>query len=213
MSTLKRISDIPQLPSRAVDSHKGSYGRVVIIGGSVGMSGAISLAGLGALRGGAGLVYLACPKSTWSAVALPLGLGLAETFELDALEESELGLALAERAALAAAERHSGRAALTWDVKFSFWYCFVEALIGMATEANGGFVFDSPSSTVVPTTNATTLAAAIPATPTNQRPLCWRCVGSAVTVAPAPAATAPLLADSAAVAYGFGSAASAAMIR
>lgn len=69
MSTLKRISDIPQLPSRAVDSHKGSYGRVVIIGGSVGMSGAISLAGLGALRGGAGLVYLACPKSTWSAVA------------------------------------------------------------------------------------------------------------------------------------------------
>jgi len=69
MSTLKRISEIPQLPSRAVDSHKGSYGRVVIIGGSVGMSGAISLAGLGALRGGAGLVYLACPKSVWGAVA------------------------------------------------------------------------------------------------------------------------------------------------
>ncbi len=69
MSTLKRISDIPQLPSRAVDSHKGSYGRVVIIGGSIGMSGAISLAGLGALRGGAGLVYLGCPKSIWSAVA------------------------------------------------------------------------------------------------------------------------------------------------
>lgn len=69
MSTLKRISEIPQLPSRAVDSHKGSYGRVVIIGGSVGMSGALSLAGLGALRGGAGLVYLACPKSVWSAVA------------------------------------------------------------------------------------------------------------------------------------------------
>ncbi len=69
MSSLKRISDIPQLPARAVDSHKGSYGRVVIIGGSVGMSGAISLAGLGALRGGAGLVYLACPCSIWSAVA------------------------------------------------------------------------------------------------------------------------------------------------
>ncbi len=69
MSTLIRISDVPQLPSRAVDSHKGSYGRVVITGGSVGMSGAISLAGLGALRGGAGLVYLACPMSIWSAVA------------------------------------------------------------------------------------------------------------------------------------------------
>lgn len=33
------------------------------------MSGAISLAGLGALRGGAGLVYLACPRSIWSTVA------------------------------------------------------------------------------------------------------------------------------------------------
>ena len=69
MSSLKRISEVPQLPSRAVDSHKGSYGRVVLIGGSIGMSGAISLAGLGALRGGAGLVYLACPRSVWSAVA------------------------------------------------------------------------------------------------------------------------------------------------
>ena len=69
MSSLKRISEVPQLPSRAVDSHKGSYGRVVLVGGSIGMSGAISLAGLGALRGGAGLVYLACPRSVWSAVA------------------------------------------------------------------------------------------------------------------------------------------------
>jgi ADP-dependent NAD(P)H-hydrate dehydratase len=69
MSALIRISDIPQLPSRTVDSHKGSYGRAVLIGGSVGMSGAIALAGLGALRGGAGLVYLACPRSVWIAVA------------------------------------------------------------------------------------------------------------------------------------------------
>ena len=69
MTSLIRVSDIPQLPSRAVDSHKGSYGRAVIISGSVGMSGATALAGLGALRGGAGLVYLACPKSVWAAVA------------------------------------------------------------------------------------------------------------------------------------------------
>lgn len=69
MTSLIRVSDIPQLPSRAVDSHKGSFGRAVIIGGSVGMSGATALAGLGALRGGAGLVYLACPKSVWAAVA------------------------------------------------------------------------------------------------------------------------------------------------
>lgn len=69
MSSLIRVSDIPNLPSRAIDSHKGSYGRAVIIGGSIGMSGAVALSGLGALRGGAGLVYLACPKSAWGAVA------------------------------------------------------------------------------------------------------------------------------------------------
>lgn len=69
VSTLKRISELPQLPARAIDSHKGSFGRVVLIGGSIGMSGALALAGLGALRGGAGLVYLACPQSIWTAVA------------------------------------------------------------------------------------------------------------------------------------------------
>lgn len=69
MTSLIRICEIPNLPSRAVDSHKGSFGRAVIVGGAVGMSGAIALAGLGALRGGAGLVYLGCPRSIWSAVA------------------------------------------------------------------------------------------------------------------------------------------------
>lgn len=51
------------LPQRAADSHKGSYGRVLVIAGSVGMTGAASLASEAALRTGAGLVTLAIPKS------------------------------------------------------------------------------------------------------------------------------------------------------
>lgn len=52
-------SPLPQLPARAADAHKGDFGRLLLIGGSRGMSGAISLAGMAALRAGAGLVRLA----------------------------------------------------------------------------------------------------------------------------------------------------------
>ncbi len=51
------------LPLRVSDSHKGSYGRVLIIAGSTGMTGAASLTSEAALRAGAGLVTLAVPKS------------------------------------------------------------------------------------------------------------------------------------------------------
>ena len=50
------------LPMRASDSHKGSYGRVLVIAGSTGMTGAASLTSEAALRAGAGLVTLAIPK-------------------------------------------------------------------------------------------------------------------------------------------------------
>ena len=51
------------LPSRASASHKGSYGRVLVIAGSTGMTGAASLTSEAALRSGAGLVTLGIPKS------------------------------------------------------------------------------------------------------------------------------------------------------
>ncbi|MCA9187372.1 MAG: NAD(P)H-hydrate dehydratase [Pirellulaceae bacterium] len=57
------------LPARAAESHKGTYGHALLVGGSVGMTGAISLAGMAALRGGAGLVTLAVPASCWQVVA------------------------------------------------------------------------------------------------------------------------------------------------
>ena len=50
------------LPRRKLESHKGDYGRVLIIAGSAGMTGAAVLASRGALRSGAGLTYLAVPK-------------------------------------------------------------------------------------------------------------------------------------------------------
>lgn len=51
------------LPARAADAHKGDLGRVAVIAGSVGLSGAASLASTAALRSGAGLVTLGVPAS------------------------------------------------------------------------------------------------------------------------------------------------------
>ncbi len=51
------------LPPRAADGHKGDFGRVLIVAGSVGYTGAAALASMSALRSGAGLVYLAVPES------------------------------------------------------------------------------------------------------------------------------------------------------
>src|SRR5439155_175171 len=45
-----------EIPARAMNSNKGTYGRVLIIGGSRGKSGAAAMAGQAALRAGAGLV-------------------------------------------------------------------------------------------------------------------------------------------------------------
>lgn len=66
---LERVTELPELPSRKTDSHKGSFGRALIIAGSRGMSGAACLSGLGALRGGAGLVFVAVPSGIVSIVA------------------------------------------------------------------------------------------------------------------------------------------------
>ena len=51
-----------KLPKRKADTHKGDYGKVLIVAGSPGMTGAAVLASRGALRSGAGLVYLSVPK-------------------------------------------------------------------------------------------------------------------------------------------------------
>jgi len=54
---------IQKLPSRREDSHKGDYGRILVVAGSVGMTGAAYLCSQGALKAGSGLVTNAIPES------------------------------------------------------------------------------------------------------------------------------------------------------
>ncbi len=60
------------LPPRAQSTHKGEAGRVLAIAGSAGMTGAAALAGLGAVRGGAGLVTIGTAASQQPVVAASL---------------------------------------------------------------------------------------------------------------------------------------------
>jgi ADP-dependent NAD(P)H-hydrate dehydratase len=62
-------STLPRLPPRTPDAHKGDFGTALIVGGSRGMAGAPALAGMAALRGGAGLVRLAVPEPILDTVA------------------------------------------------------------------------------------------------------------------------------------------------
>jgi NAD(P)H-hydrate epimerase len=52
-----------RIPSRAADSHKGLCGRVLVLAGSVGMTGAAALTSMAVLRSGAGMVILGIPES------------------------------------------------------------------------------------------------------------------------------------------------------
>jgi NAD(P)H-hydrate epimerase len=54
---------------RAPDAHKGDFGRVVVVAGSLGKTGAAVLCAQGAMRAGAGLVTVASPRSCQQAIA------------------------------------------------------------------------------------------------------------------------------------------------
>ena len=60
------------LPERKADTHKGDYGRILLLCGSEGYTGAAALAAMGALRSGAGVVYLGVPQSVYEIVAIKM---------------------------------------------------------------------------------------------------------------------------------------------
>lgn len=62
-------SDV-SLPVRRADAHKGDFGRVLIISGSVGFTGAPAFAARAAVRSGAGLVFLGVPESIYTIEAV-----------------------------------------------------------------------------------------------------------------------------------------------
>ncbi|MCF7954488.1 MAG: NAD(P)H-hydrate dehydratase [Phycisphaerae bacterium] len=66
---MRTVIDVVRLAVRDGDSHKGSFGKVCVIGGKAGMCGAPALCGMAALRGGAGLVRVATCKSIQNVVA------------------------------------------------------------------------------------------------------------------------------------------------
>lgn len=86
---------MPPLPARRPEAHKGDFGRVLVVAGSRGMSGAAVLCGSGCLRGGAGLVQIAVPGEILGTVAAgnpcylttPLAQDLRGRFATSAADE------------------------------------------------------------------------------------------------------------------------------
>ena len=58
------------LPKRRPETHKGSYGRLLLLGGCVGYTGAPTLCARAAVRSGAGLVYLGVPAPIYDITAV-----------------------------------------------------------------------------------------------------------------------------------------------
>ena len=69
---LNRQSVLSILPERDPFGHKGNFGKVLLLCGSRGFTGAAYLAAMGALRSGAGLVYLGVPESIYAIEAVKL---------------------------------------------------------------------------------------------------------------------------------------------
>jgi hydroxyethylthiazole kinase-like uncharacterized protein yjeF len=82
--TRERMREI--VPTRASESHKGDFGRVLIVAGSLGKSGAAHLAAIGALRSGAGLVTIATPRS-----CVPIVASMAPEYMTEPLDETPSG--------------------------------------------------------------------------------------------------------------------------
>lgn len=95
---LSEVRNVPVVPRRPADSHKGTYGHVLVVVGSLGLTGAPALSAEAALRAGAGLVTCACPAHLQPVLAIKLTEAMTWPLPTDAggcLNEEALRILLA----------------------------------------------------------------------------------------------------------------------
>ena len=123
------------LPKRLHLSHKGSYGRLLVVAGSRGMAGAAALCATAALRSGAGLVTVACPEKILpivqtlcpcaTALPLPEDVSAAKRLLRDAIHKAD------------AVAVGCGMGQSPWAVSL------LQSLVEMLQNANVPMVFDA----------------------------------------------------------------------
>jgi len=104
MTDIEHVTQLQALPRRPREAHKGTFGRVLVVGGSRGMVGAPALAANAAFRGGAGLVTFAAPETVQLAVAplcpcatsVPLACGADGALSAEALRQVSRAAAAAD---------------------------------------------------------------------------------------------------------------------
>lgn len=93
--------DLLRLPARPARAHKGTFGRVLVIGGSYGMSGAAYLAAKAAYRAGAGLVEILAPEQNRVIYQTQLPEALLTLYDPENLDKNALRAAIDRADAIA----------------------------------------------------------------------------------------------------------------
>ena len=96
--------ELPKISPRQCDSHKGNFGKVLVLGGSRRMIGAPALTANGALRGGVGLVTIAAPANIQLSIAslcpcatsLPLAITTNNALAPEAVNQLKKAIAQAD---------------------------------------------------------------------------------------------------------------------
>ncbi len=96
---------IGKIPERREDSHKGDYGRVLVIAGSRGLTGAAYMCAQAAIRSGSGLVTAAVPESL--NVIMETKLTECMTLPLDETQDISLSLKAKQKILAVAAKSDS----------------------------------------------------------------------------------------------------------